>query len=299
MTTHNDPELIDTVATHIQWLRRDGLTDDHRADNEQSADYLARLLGLLVLVTGRLTERAAVPPQRPEPDDDTDLIDVAATHSRWLRHNGYVQPADCMDRLSELLVHVMGRVAERAQRPGITRQQAEKAAELRRLLAKATPLPWDERYVREAVRHVARNCDYIGGDDPDFGWDRYDDAPLITAAINALPELLAVWALLADSTTQRATRYDVVTALEGVIDEDCTSEAFSAAEKQLVALLGADPREVVFRGTVADWENPSPDSGDWPKASLDGTWLVDPASAVGREVQVIADSTTPEPEEQR
>lgn len=38
-----------------------------------------------------------------------------------------------------------------------------------------TPGPWDEKYVYEAVRHIARNCDFIGGDDPEFGWDRYGD----------------------------------------------------------------------------------------------------------------------------
>lgn len=50
-----------------------------------------------------------------------------------------------------------------------------------------TPGPWDRAYVRQAVRHIARNCDEIEGDDPDFAWDRYEDA----AAIAALPDWIA------------------------------------------------------------------------------------------------------------
>lgn len=113
--------------------------------------------------------------------------------------------------------------------------------------------------------------------------------PVSTWIVPSDPE----WVRVADGATPRATRDDIVTVLEGVIAEDCTTDAFKAAERQLAALLDADPREVVFRGTVADWENPSPDSGDWPKAVLDGKWLVDPAATVGREVHVVADGATP------
>jgi NTP pyrophosphatase (non-canonical NTP hydrolase) len=61
-------------------------------------------------------------------------------------------------------------------------------SEARALLANATPGPWPSDYVYEAIRHVARNCDFItSGTDPDFGWDRYSDSPLIAAA----PRLLA------------------------------------------------------------------------------------------------------------
>jgi hypothetical protein len=74
MTTPDAPELIDTVATHVQWLRRDGLADDHRADNEQSADYLARLSELLVLVTGRLGEAAAASETTDDGAGAADLV---------------------------------------------------------------------------------------------------------------------------------------------------------------------------------------------------------------------------------
>lgn len=63
-------ELIDTVAVHARWLRRDGLTDAHRVDNEQSADYLDRLAQLLVLVTGRL---------EPQPEITRPSIRAAVT----------------------------------------------------------------------------------------------------------------------------------------------------------------------------------------------------------------------------
>lgn len=63
---------------------------------------------------------------------------------------------------------------------------------LRYLQAKATPSPWDAEYVRRAVRHIARNCDFVDGDDKEFGWDRYNDAPLISATISALPVLLDI-----------------------------------------------------------------------------------------------------------
>ena len=53
-------------------------------------------------------------------------------------------------------------------------------AEIRARAQSGTPGPWPEDYVREAVRHIARNCDFIGSDtDEDFGWDRYNDADFI------------------------------------------------------------------------------------------------------------------------
>lgn len=53
-----------------------------------------------------------------------------------------------------------------------------------------TPGPWPEDYARDAVRHIVRNCDFIGSDtNPEFGWDRFSgDANLIAAA----PDLLVV-----------------------------------------------------------------------------------------------------------
>lgn len=52
------------------------------------------------------------------------------------------------------------------------------------LAEKATPGPWDEQYVYDAVRHIARNCRDInlGGEDCEFAWDRYEDSPLIAHA---------------------------------------------------------------------------------------------------------------------
>lgn len=60
-------------------------------------------------------------------------------------------------------------------------------ADWKELPRPATPGPWDKTYVCTAVRHIARNCDYIEGDDPHFGWNRYGDA----VAIAALPEYVA------------------------------------------------------------------------------------------------------------
>lgn len=65
-----------------------------------------------------------------------------------------------------------------------------------------TPGPWDEQYVYEAVRHIARNCtDLIEGDDPEFGWDRYKDHRLIAAAPE-MAELLDEFACDVGGTDQ-------------------------------------------------------------------------------------------------
>lgn len=61
---------------------------------------------------------------------------------------------------------------------------------LRELLNRGTPTPWDASYVRQAVRHIARNCPEIEGHDEEFVWDRYTDGNLIVEGINALPALL-------------------------------------------------------------------------------------------------------------
>jgi hypothetical protein len=46
-----------------------------------------------------------------------------------------------------------------------------------------TPAPWPRDYVQAAVRHIARNCDFIeSAENPEFGWDRYNDADVIWAA---------------------------------------------------------------------------------------------------------------------
>lgn len=77
-----------------------------------------------------------------------ELIDVAASHSRWLRHNGYVQPADCMDRLCELLILVTGRLtAEPTAAP--TRPTREQVRD---------PRPWSplvERFRSALMREHA------------------------------------------------------------------------------------------------------------------------------------------------
>jgi hypothetical protein len=52
---------------------------------------------------------------------------------------------------------------------------------LKKLPRPITPPPWDVEYVREAVRHIVRNCRDIGATDSDFSWDRYDDADAIAA----------------------------------------------------------------------------------------------------------------------
>jgi hypothetical protein len=56
----------------------------------------------------------------------------------------------------------------------------------------ATPAPWPEDFCQAAVRQLSKNVDYDVFYDGDFcGWDRYTDGPLIAAARNALPALLA------------------------------------------------------------------------------------------------------------
>lgn len=103
-------------------------------------------------------------PDAPSPlDEPTELIDVAVSHSRWLRHNGYVQPADCMDRLCELLVLVTGRLTGEPTaaptRP--TREQIEQAIAGALDGGDRSPV-WIEGTARLATDAVMK---LIGGDD--------------------------------------------------------------------------------------------------------------------------------------
>ena len=88
-------------------------------------------------------------------------------------------------------VGVVGRRMHRVQQEAEAGElpMSDPLDEIRALLARtepATPGPWDEKYVREAVRHIVRNCDFIDSEDENWpGWDRYADA----GAIAALPEL--------------------------------------------------------------------------------------------------------------
>lgn len=73
-------------------------------------------------------------------------------------------------------------------------------AELEKLDSVATPAPWPHDYCQGAVRHISKNVDQDAFYDGSFdGWSRYNDGPLIAAARNALPALLAelkrLWAV--------------------------------------------------------------------------------------------------------
>ncbi|MBE3073140.1 MAG: hypothetical protein IMZ67_09210 [Acidobacteria bacterium] len=63
------------------------------------------------------------------------------------------------------------------------------SADLRRLLAEATPGPWMDAGDIESVTLTIASNPYPG-DMPHDGWDV--NAALIVAAVNALPDLLAV-----------------------------------------------------------------------------------------------------------
>lgn len=254
MTTHNDPELIDTAATHIQWLRRDGLADDHRADNEQSADYLARLSELLVLVTGRLTERAGVPPQRPEPDQPstTDVLAVLEDTERF-----HDDPD--MQNLAGLASKEIERL--RAQRPGITRQQIEDAVE--RVIADEMGMPVGHA---EAVagRVLALLADSTTPADP-VSWEGQTE-PMLTDETPAHSNLYQLpftpgthvrVVALADSTTQ----HDHDAQLRHLIDEwGCRGVVLAVlkdlTDEQAIQLLDVVRRDVT---DPADSTTPEPE----------------------------------------
>ena len=62
---------------------------------------------------------------------------------------------------------------------------------MREVAEKATAGPWPADYVKTAVRHVARNCDFIESTEaPEFGWDRYADAEFIAISLNAFDVMM-------------------------------------------------------------------------------------------------------------
>lgn len=71
---------------------------------------------------------------------------------------------------------------------------APRLAEIRARANAATPGPWPEDWVYEAVRHIRRNCDFVGtySSEPDFTWDDGLDSRFIANAREDVPYLLAL-----------------------------------------------------------------------------------------------------------
>ena len=67
---------------------------------------------------------------------------------------------------------------------------SDRIEEIKARLDAATPGPWPDDYVYDTIRHIARNCEFESVTDPDFGWDRYSDSPLIAHAPDDIAYLL-------------------------------------------------------------------------------------------------------------
>lgn len=87
----------------------------------------------------------------------------------------------------------------------------EQIAELRRLEAAATPGPWDEQCLGDAIRHLNRNVDHEsycfrshGNDEPHGEMPGRGDGKFLAALRNAAPSLLAEIAALRESLREIA-----------------------------------------------------------------------------------------------
>lgn len=145
----------------------------------------------------------------------------------------------------------------------------------RAVIDAATDGPWPEDYVHAAVRHIARNVDWIESkSDPEFGWDRYNDGAFIAqartrwpAALDRIAELEALaesrLAVIGDlsyrlhvfrTTNPTANLLDLLaTTSRDLVDSNAERDAAIAAIERVRALHVIEP--IVDKKWPEDWHS--------------------------------------------